>query len=289
MHNPATVIHPHHSDSKITTRTHLQVRRRHSRPLTSARRTRRSPRYHKRQPTPNRIPTIWDHWKSYGSTKTIYPTRTTQFTMEHLDRIPYKDEHNHRISIKQEREEQYVCNTFIQPDNTVLELGGRYGVVSSVINHKLECPTHHVVVEPDPSVFECLCKNKRTHHCHYRVVQGVVSNTPKYLNQNGYATRTLNTPIAPLANAADTPAIPIYTVNDIQEKYNLRFDTLVADCEGCLCDFVKENRKFVTTQLRNIMFEADVPKACDYGMIRSVLRRAGFRQIIGGFVSFWRK
>ena len=76
---------------------------------------------------------------------------------------------------------------------------------------------------------------------------------------------------------------------NIQKKYNLQFDTLVADCEGCLCDFVQENRSFVTTQLRNIMFESDLPKVCDYGMIRSVLREAGFRQVIRGFVSFWRK
>ena len=64
---------------------------------------------------------------------------------------------------------------------------------------------------------------------------------------------------------------------------------MVADCEGCLCDFFEENKDFVTKQLKNVMYEADVPTNCDYKKIAFILTLAGFEKVIDGFVSFWKK
>lgn len=257
-----------------------------TRPARTRRRTRR------RQSKPLNI---WDHWKTHGAHHIVYPKRN-HLTLDELDSIPYVNEHGRRISITQEREEQYVCHAFIHPSNTVLELGARYGMVSSVINHKLERPTHHVVVDPDASVQACLKDNRRTHRCGFHVVHGIISEKPKYLETRGYGTRTMDTATATATATAGTPAvpIPIYSIHDMQQlgkggKGTLHFDTLVADCEGCLEAFVKENLVFVTTQLRNIVFEADLPKRCNYRYIRSVLREAGFRVVIDGFVSYWRR
>ena len=41
---------------------------------------------------------------------------------------------NHKI---EERTEQEQAFKYIYPDDVVLELGGRYGTVSSIINYKL--------------------------------------------------------------------------------------------------------------------------------------------------------
>ena len=40
--------------------------------------------------------------------------------------------------------------------------------------------------------------------------------------------------------------IPSYSLEEIINKYKLQFNVLVADCEGCLCDFFKENPIFIT-------------------------------------------
>lgn len=222
---------------------------------------------------------IWMNWK----TRQVLNPKRKHLTLNELDAIPYLDEHGNIIDVKCEREEQYVAHDFIEPNSTVLELGGRYGMVSAVINHKLEKPTKHVVVEPDTTVLPSLKQNKQSHQCHFRIVHGIVSKKPQFLSQNGYATQTTS------KRVSDASPVQVFSIEDIQKKYKLRFDTLVADCEGCLGTFIEENKSFVTHQLKYIMFEADMPNVCDYSKIRRLLHQAGFRLVVKGFVSFWRK
>lgn len=222
---------------------------------------------------------IWMNWE----TRNVRNPKRNHLTLNKLDAIPYLDEHGNKIDIKCEREEQYVAHDFIEPNSTVLELGGRYGMVSAVINHKLEKPTHHVVVEPDNTVLSSLKQNKQSHQCHFRIVHGIVSNKPQFLSQNGYATQTTT------KRVSDASPVQLFSIEDIQKKYKLHFDTLVADCEGCLGTFIEENKHFVIHQLKYIMFEADMPKLCDYSKIRRLLHKAGFRVVVKGFVSFWQK
>ena len=221
---------------------------------------------------------IWNNWKKHSIT---FPKRK-HFTLQELDKIPYVDENNKRVDIKNEREEQYVSHDFIEPCNTVLELGARYGVVSCVINHKLENPTQHVCIEPDKTVIRCLKKNKKTHNAHFKILNGIISTKRVSLKKDGYASRIV--PISSTESAIDT-----YTIKYIESKYKLTFDTLVADCEGCLCDFITENKQFVVHQLKNIMFEADLPNLCNYKKIRKILKDCGFNVVVNGFVSFWKK
>ena len=267
---------PTHRPRPPTRRSPNRHPHRHPPRTRKSRKSRKSP-----TPYPPETRSIWTNWKQRTIT---YPKRPTHLKLSQLDRIPYVNEHHQPITLDNEREEQYVSHDCIAPESTVLELGGRYGVVSAVINHKLERPTRHVVVEPDPSVMDCLRINKTSHRCHFRIVNGIVSRRPQYFLPKGYASQTHATP----STKASVP-VPTYTVEDLQRKYHLTFDTLVADCEGCLCDFVKENTALVTQQLKSIMFEADLPKRCDYGWIRGVLRKAGFTEVIRGFVSFWKK
>ena len=221
---------------------------------------------------------VWHGWKARHI---VYPTRN-HLTLEELDKIPYVDENNAPIDIKHEREEQYVSHDYIHPNSTVLELGARYGVVSSVINNKLENPRNHVCVEPDSNVIGCLRKNRRTHKGHFHVVNGIVSQKPMGLLQKGYSSHMV--PVD-----AKTPAVKSYSVEELQNKHKLKFDTLVADCEGCLCAFVDENPTFVFNQLKHIMFEADWPNKCDYKELRRKLHHAGFRPKCEAFVSFYSK
>ena len=116
----------------------------------------------------NKKYTWGDEWKQR---KIKYPKRK-HLKLEELDIIPYVDENNVKINNKKfEREEQYMSYDYISPDMTVLELGGRYGTVSCVINNKLENPRKHVVFEPDKNVIPALIKNRNTHKSKFSIVK----------------------------------------------------------------------------------------------------------------------
>jgi hypothetical protein len=82
--------------------------------------------------------------------------------------------------------------------------------------------------------------------------------------------------------------IPSYTLEEIEQKYNLKFNVLLADCEGFLETFFDENPTFYDN-LRLIHFEADFPERCNYDKIRKTLAGKGFRQARGGFQNVWLK
>ena len=71
------------------------------------------------------------------------------------------DEYNNFVDTENmEVEEQKLAKYYILPDDVVLELGGRYGSVSCIINSKLNNKTNEVVVEPDQRVWDALEKNR---------------------------------------------------------------------------------------------------------------------------------
>jgi hypothetical protein len=90
------------------------------------------------------------------------------------------------------------------------------------------------------------------------------------------------------AIVSTTSDIPSFTLEEIQSKYNLKFNTLIADCEGFLEQFLDENPELYT-QLKLIMFEKDYPIKCNYDKIMYQLQANGFKQIISGFHEVWAK
>jgi FkbM family methyltransferase len=154
-----------------------------------------------------------------------------------------------------EKDEQFLARTYVPKNATVLELGARYGTVSCVISEVLDDPTRHLAVEPDSSVIEALEKNKLANGGKFHIYNGVVS-SKKYdvvfpHNKNDefreYATYTEENSDSKIVNMS---------LKDLQTKYNMEFDCVVADCEGFLCDFIDEN-EWVLKQIQTIIYEKD--------------------------------
>lgn len=172
-----------------------------------------------------------------------------------------------------EKPEQDLANQYIMANDVVFELGARYGSVSCAINSKLACKTNQVVVEPDERVWEALERNRETNQCEFHIIRGFVSNERLALTNledclGGYGATYV---------VRDDSQIPAYTMADINEKYNLRFNVLVADCEGFLERFFDENPSFYDA-LRLVIFEADYVEKCDYNKIRSALHQKGLEK-----------
>ena len=194
----------------------------------------------------------------------------------------FHDEYNNIINTKEyEYPEQKLAKKYISDESIVLELGARYGTVSCIINKQISNPNNMVVVEPDERVWGALEKNMKNNNCNFNIVKGFISR--KHLNLINKDTGSGTTSI--IDNNSN---INSYTLEEIEEKYNLQFNTLVADCEGYLEEFLDENPKLYS-QLKIILFEKDYPNKCNYNNIINNLIKHNFKNTVSGFHDVWIK
>ncbi len=180
-----------------------------------------------------------------------------------------------------EPDEQMIVNHILRGDETVLELGARYGTVSCTINKKLKNPMNQVSVEPDPSVWAALDKNRNINNCKFYILNGVISRTPVAFNKH-------DNPYASFTEKSTTESVNRITIEDLETLLNLKFDTLVADCEGFLEQFFDEN-PHLYSQLKLVFMEKDGPNRTNYDKIIENLEKHGFRCILPGVHTVWAK
>lgn len=138
-------------------------------------------------------------------------------------------------------------------------------------------------MEPDAKVIQALQQNRDTHNGKFHIFNGAVSQTPVVLvdHDNVYARYTQ-------PDGHGTPVESI-TMKELESKYNLTFDVLVADCEGALEKFVDDN-KDALSKFRVFIYEKDRPDGCNYEAIEGLLRTWGFSCVeseTGGFHVVW--
>lgn len=167
----------------------------------------------------------------------------------------FVDSKGEAVFYDMEKDEQFLARNYVPKDATVLELGARYGTVSCVISEVLDDPSKHVAVEPDSSVIEALEKNKLNNGGKFHIYHGVVSNT-KYDIFFPHNKSDEYREYATYSRKSDSSTIQNMSLQDLQNHYNLKFDCIVADCEGFLCDFIDENM-WVLGQLKTIIYEKD--------------------------------
>lgn len=197
------------------------------------------------------------------------------------DQLILFDEKGNKInSTESEFPEQCLAYNYIKPYNKVLELGARYGSVSCVINQQLFNSSNQVSVEPDSNVWSALEDNLKRNGCsNVKLHKGFVSKKSRGLLPYGYAATSY---------VDDNSSITSLSVEEIEELYEIKFDTLVADCEGFLEEFFDEH-PHLYDQLQTVIFEADYPTKCNYEKIRNSLKEHGFEEIIHGFQNVYTK
>lgn len=194
--------------------------------------------------------------------------------------MSFIDRNGDPVDVLFEKEEQMLVKRYIPSDAVVLELGARYGTVSCVISDVLKDPTKHVAVEPDSSVIKALERNRTMNNGGFHIFNGVVSSKgyelqfidPKF-DYHEYGTYT---------RVTENPTIENKSLSDLENAYSLRFDCVVADCEGFFYDFVKENREAIQN-MRVLIYEQDgvpwsemIPK---YIELDQILEEMNFKRV----------
>jgi hypothetical protein len=183
------------------------------------------------------------------------------------------DENGKLVNYKvYESTEIKMAREFIQSDDYVLELGARYGGVSCEINKKLKNKKYQVVVEPDSRVWEVLEKNRDRNNCEFEILKGTISKNPQKIIMNSRKFNDNNDWATYCEESFTSGGTGVQNFN----LPNKPFNVLVADCEGFLETFYRENMELFP-KLRCIMIEKDRREYCNYEYLESEFLRLGFQ------------
>ena len=198
------------------------------------------------------------------------------------DRV-FTDENGNIVSHKElEVEEQEIASKYIKKNDKVLELGARYGTVSAIILDKIADTKNCVIVDPDTNITQALTNN--LNKCGYedaRIFVGTIGSHKKKIHSNdSYATYTESC-------EGDECNIENMTYDNLQRKYDITFNTIVADCEGCLPELIDHIEDM--DPIKKIIFETDRAGNVDYNKLYTKLNECGFKNVREGFVQIWVK
>lgn len=193
----------------------------------------------------------------YGVLKSIFVTHDDQTTVyDHTQNVYinissnlisttildsvllYQDEINKKLStihstlqiqhgtFQDEFPEQRMVARYLTGSEKVLELGGNIGRNSLVIASILGDNPNFVVLECDTGIAAQLTENRDLNHFTFSIEPSALSKRP--LIQRGWETIVSDTILD------GYKPVSCITYHDLVAKYNIDFDTLVADCEGAL-------------------------------------------------------
>lgn len=161
--------------------------------------------------------------------------------------------------IDHEWAEQSMAVDFLSPNARVLELGSNIGRNTLMISCILNDPGNLVTVECNPFFVDLLRNNRFANHFDFHIEAAALSR--RRLMQ-----RTDNRQFGSAAEAWEAiPAeelapdhewIPTVTFDELEAKYDIRFDTLVADCEGALY-YILEDDPGLLANITTIILESD--------------------------------
>ena len=185
-----------------------------------------------------------------------------------------KELHNH-IEINNgymhdEYPEQRLAMTFVTPDSKVLEIGGNIGRNTIVIGSILKDSKNLVSLESDPDSAKILQSNLQINDIDTFVETSALSQ--QRLIQKGWVTVPLFDDTIP----EGWKEVSTITYDDLTKKYNITFDTLVADCEGALFHILKDDPSVLNT-INTVVLENDFQDITEKEFVNQVFEMYGLK------------
>jgi FkbM family methyltransferase len=175
-------------------------------------------------------------------------------------------------SLGDELPEQILATQFIKEHARVLEIGGNLGRNTLVISTLLDDPSQHVVLESNSDIVQLLRHNIEQNQYATRIEPSALSYTK--LVQQGWNT-------LPASEAGegqkDWKEVPTITFEELEKKYNIQFNTLVADCEGALY-YILKDQPSILDNIEMVIMENDYNDMDQKRMLDAILYLKGFKR-----------
>lgn len=180
-------------------------------------------------------------------------------------------------SFQEELPEQKMVARFLSGQEKVLEIGGNIGRNSLIIASLLRDDSNLVVLESNPYIANQLVENRDLNHSSFHVENAALSK--QRLAQNGWDTK----PSEALEDGFFW--VNIITYAQLTQKYRIKFDTLVLDCEGAFY-YILQDFPEILEGIEWIFVENDYTDIEHKRFVDHVLKKNQFQVIYregGGF------
>lgn len=174
-------------------------------------------------------------------------------------------------SLSEEYSEQLMVSNYIKGTEKILELGGNIGRNSCVIGYILNKMnnTNLVVLESDTNNAKFLENNRNLNNLNFHVESSALSK--KLLWQKGWDTIQSDVPLN------NHFKVNIIDYDTLIKKYNIIFDTLVADCEGALY-YILLDMPELLNNINLIIMENDYHNIGHKNKVDEILIKYGFKK-----------
>ena len=173
-------------------------------------------------------------------------------------------------SFNDEYPEQIMVVKFLKGHEKVLEIGANIGRNTLIIASILDNQQNLVTMESCPNIFKQLQHNKILNNMNFFTENSALSK--KKLIQKDWDTIQSDVLLDGYQN------VNTITYDQLQKKYNIRFDTLVLDCEGAFY-YILQDMPEILEDIKLIIMENDYKYINHKNYIDDILIKSGFKVI----------
>lgn len=167
-------------------------------------------------------------------------------------------------SFQDELPEQILSANYLTGAEKVLEIGSNIGRNSLIIASIVK---EFVTLETDPNVVKQLTDNRDLNHFTFHIENAALSK--RKLIQSGWETKPSD-----VLNLG-YEWVNTITLEELNAKYNIEFDTLILDCEGAFY-YILMDMPEILTNIKLIIVENDYHDISHKHYVDSVLKKHNF-------------
>ena len=177
-------------------------------------------------------------------------------------------------SFQDEYPEQLLAVEYITGTENILEIGGNIGrnsiIMGTILNNNNN--TNLVTLECCDSIAQQLIHNRNKNSLFFHVETAALSKTPMYQHTGHWQTVKSDVPVD------GHTKLNTIAFKELEDKYNITFNTLVMDCEGAFYYILKEMPE-ILQNIRLIIMENDYNEIEHKEYVDKCLTQSGLQRV----------